>query len=212
MATDQALLFVLSEPGSVAEAEFHDWYDHEHAPARAAFAGVDHAVRWRATDGERPTWLATYDVDPSVLEQPDYRALREHRSEREQAVIAGLAAFERRTYTLLDETPAGSGAPGPLTVAVSLDVPEAAEAELAAWYAEEHVPLLHRVPGWHRTRRYRLVDGDAPRWLALHDVAGPEVFDDPAYAEATSTSRRAALMARVTRRERRVFAVHRRFD
>jgi hypothetical protein len=27
------LFYVYTEPGSVDEAEFHDWYDHEHGPA-----------------------------------------------------------------------------------------------------------------------------------------------------------------------------------
>ena len=28
------LFYVYTEPGSVDEAEFHDWYDYEHGPAR----------------------------------------------------------------------------------------------------------------------------------------------------------------------------------
>jgi hypothetical protein len=216
----QGLLLVLSEPGTTPLAEFHDWYDHEHAPARAAFDGIANATRLRATDGVRQTWLATYDVDLAVLDRPDYRALREHRSEREQRVIAGLETFERRTYELVDETIADPSsapetwqerAPGPVVVCVSLDVPEEVEAEYHAWYAEEHVPLLHAIDGWTRTRRFRLLDGDAPRLLAVHDLESEAPFADPAYGHATSTPRRNALMDQVTRRERRVFAVHRRF-
>ena len=213
----QGLLLVLSQPSTTPLAEFHDWYDHEHAPARTAFEGVEHGTRFRAADGLRPEWLATYDVDLGVLERPDYRALREHRSPREQRVIAGLETFERRTYELVEETPAPSSAatgpaPGEVVVCVSLEVPAHLEAEYAAWYAEEHVPLLHRIEGWNRTRRFRLLDGDAPRLLAVHDLDSTAPFEDPAYAAATSTPRREALMAQVTRRERRVFSVHRRFD
>lgn len=211
---EPGLLFVLSQPGTVDPAVFHDWYDHEHAPARIRFEGVETGTRFRATDDERPEWLATYDVDLAVLDRPDYRALRENRSAREQEVIAGLDVFERRTYALLDET-RGPGwseqTPGPVVVCVSLDVPEDLEREYHAWYAEEHVPMLHAIDGWTRTRRYRLLDGDAPRLLAVHDLDSPQPFTTPAYAEAVSTPRRDALMSRVTRRERRVFAVHRRF-
>ena len=208
------LLFVLTQPGSVGLDAFHSWYDDEHAPARMRFDGIDHGTRWRATDGDRPEWLATYDVDLAVLDREEYRALREHRSERERAVIAGLDVFERRTYALLDSTmaPGRSGErPDALTVCVSLDLPADLEKEYHAWYVEEHLPLLHAIDGWNRTRRYRLLDGDAPRLLAMHDLSGPEPFSTPAYREAVSTSRRDALMARVTRRERRVFEVHRRF-
>jgi hypothetical protein len=31
------LFYVDTEPGSVDEAEFHDWYDHEHGPARRIY-------------------------------------------------------------------------------------------------------------------------------------------------------------------------------
>jgi hypothetical protein len=208
-AVTDGLLLVLSQPGAVPEGDFHAWYDEEHAPARVAFPEIRNATRWRAADGAEPGWMATYDIELSVLDRPDYRALREHRSDREQAVIAGLDHFERRTYRLVDGDP--DAAPGPLTVAVSLDVPDARAGELAAWYAEEHAPALLAIPGWLRVRRYELLDGDAPRWLAVHDLAGPEPFDTPAYAAATSTPWRAEVMAAVTRRERRVFAVHRRF-
>lgn len=206
----QGLLFVLSQPATVSLEEFHDWYDHEHAPARLAFDGIAHGTRYRAVDDERPEWLATYDVDLAVLDTSDYKALRDHRSVREQQVIAGLSTFERRTYELVDETPPTNGPPGPLVVCVSLEL--SAEKEYHDWYAEEHIPMLHHIAGWSRTRRFRLLDGDAPRLLAVHDIAGPEVFDESAYHEAVSTSRRDALMEQVTRRERRVFKVHRRFD
>ena len=33
------LFYVYTEPGSVDEAEFHDWYDHEHGPARLKVPG-----------------------------------------------------------------------------------------------------------------------------------------------------------------------------
>ncbi|MFT4083483.1 MAG: hypothetical protein QM638_12945 [Nocardioides sp.] len=213
--TDAGLLLVLSDPGSVPEAEFHDWYDGEHVPARTALPQFRHATRWRAADGERPRWLATYDVtDLSVLEDPSYTTLREHRSARERAVIAGLASFERRTYLRLSDTLA-PGRPAddraPFVLAVSLDVPAALEDELNRWYAEEHVPMLHAVPGWLRTRRYRLLDGTAPRWLALHDLAGTEVFDSPQYAAAVTTEDRDHVMRHLVGKERRLFAVHRRF-
>ena len=28
------LFYVYTDPGTVDETEFHDWYDHEHSPAR----------------------------------------------------------------------------------------------------------------------------------------------------------------------------------
>jgi hypothetical protein len=204
------LLCVLSEPGAVPEAEFHDWYDGEHVPLRIALDGVHTARRLRATDGVRPGWAAIYDIDLEVLEQPAYTGLRERRSPREQAVVNGLETLDRRSYALV----ADDGAPAEQPAAVvmtSLSVPADLEPELQNWYAQEHVPLLLGVPGWARVRRYRLLEGDAPRWLALHELTDTSAFDTDGYRQAVSTPRRAPLMAAVTARERRVWGVHRTF-
>jgi hypothetical protein len=37
------LFYVYTDPGTVDEAEFHDWYDHEHGPARLTF-GLRNAI------------------------------------------------------------------------------------------------------------------------------------------------------------------------
>jgi len=204
------LLCVLSEPGSVPEAEFHDWYDGEHVPPRIALDGVHTARRLRAADGALPGWAALYDIDLDVLERPEYTMLRARRTPREQSVIDRLAILDRRTYALLSDD--GVAAEEPASVVMtSLSVPAELEPELQAWYAEEHVPMLLATPGWARVRRYRLLDGDAPRWLALHELTDAAAVDTAAYRAATSTPRRAQLMATVTARERRVWNTHRVF-
>lgn len=58
---------------------------------------------------------------------------------------------------------------------------------LQQWYWREHVPQLMTVPGWLRIRRFLLVAGDGPGFLAMHDLATVEVFDDPAYGPAVET-------------------------
>jgi hypothetical protein len=204
------LLWVLSEPGAVDEIEFHDWYDHEHVPLRTALDGVHTARRFRAIDGEAPGWGAMYDIDLDVLRRPEYTRLRERRSPREQQVVDRLATLDRRSYELVADDGEPVDAPAVL-VTTSLTVPPALEPELQSWYAEEHVPLLHAIPGWARTRRYRLLDGTAPRWLALHELTDATALETTAYRQATSTPRRGRLMAGVTERERRVWATHRVF-
>ena len=97
-----------------------------------------------------------------------------------------------------------------MILAVSMSVPEGAVADLDAWYTEEHIPMLLGVPGWQRIRRYRLVnalDAAAPDFLSLHEVAGPEVFEDPAYQPAVSTPWRDRIVGTALRRERRLFGL-----
>ena len=87
-------------------------------------------------------------------------------------------------------------------------MPTGAEEDLAAWYTEEHIPMLLEVPGWQRIRRFRLtrsMDAPGPDFLSLHELAGPEVLKEPGYLAAISTPWRDRVVASALRRERRVF-------
>ena len=213
-----ALLFVYSEPGPVPEAEFTDWYDNEHVPARLSVPGFSNVRRFQAADGEVPSWLATYDLAPGTLASPEYKALAENASAREKSIMSSLGILDRRVYEPLS-TAGAAWAPGapdpggspPAVLAVGLSVPPAVEADLAAWYADEHIPMLLAVPGWGRIRRYRLTEGNAPAYLALHEIASLAVFDDPAYRAAVTTPWRNRIVDSATARERRVFSLYRAF-
>jgi hypothetical protein len=210
------LFYVYTDPGTVAEAEFHDWYDHEHGPARMALPGFLGAYRYRALDEAKPPWLALYDLDsPGVIDSPGYKALGASASDRDKAVAAGLATLDRRIYEQISsdgpvlDGPALDG-PAPVLLSVALSVPAGAEEDLAAWYTEEHIPMLLEVPGWRRIRRFRLtrgMDAPSPEFLSLHDLAGPEVLEEPGYRAAISTPWRDRVVASALQRERRVFGL-----
>jgi len=205
------LLFVYTDPGPVPAAEFHDWYDNEHGPARLTVPGFGAAYRYRALDREKPPWLALYELDrPDVIDSPEYKALGANASDRDKAVGAGLATLDRRVYEQISEDGSPAGRPAPVILAVAMSVPEGSEDDLAAWYAEEHIPMLLKVPGWRRIRRFRLIralDGPGPGFLSVHELAGPEVLEDPDYRAAVSTPWRDRVVASALRRERRVFGL-----
>ena len=211
------LFYVYTEPGSVDEAEFHDWYDHEHGPARLSVPGLGPAYRYRALDELKPTWLALYELDrPEVIESPEYKALGAKASDRDKSVGAGLATLDRRVYEQISEdgSPVGRNPdPAPVILAVAMSVPEGSEDDLDAWYTEEHIPMLLKVPGWRRIRRFRLtraLDGsdlEPGSFLSVHELAGPEVLEGPGYRAAVSTSWRDRVVASALRRERRVFGL-----
>jgi hypothetical protein len=78
-----ALFYVYTDPGSVDEAEFHDWYDHEHGPRRLAVPGFRGGYRYGALDDAKPPWLVLYDLDSAdVRGQPGVQGAR---GERERA-------------------------------------------------------------------------------------------------------------------------------
>jgi thioredoxin 1 len=72
------------------------------------------------------------------------------------------------------------------------------------------------IPTWRRIRRFRLtgaLDGPEPgapehgSSLSVHELAGPEVLQDPGYRAAVSTPWRDRVVASALRRERRVFGL-----
>ncbi|KAI1791216.1 hypothetical protein LXA43DRAFT_1094817 [Ganoderma leucocontextum] len=114
---------------------------------------------WVAAD-KHPQYLATYDVDScDVFDQPPYNTLVNMRSERERGIIARAELLDRRTCDLFecDIVPAVTGygeyTPGPYSIALQASIGPELEDELNRWYREEHIPLLAKVPGWHRSRR-----------------------------------------------------------
>jgi hypothetical protein len=220
MADD--LLLVYSSPGAVDLAEFNDWYDNEHVPARLATPGFGAVARYRATDGLKPDWLATYLIKPGTLDTPEYKALWENASEREKRIMSSLSTLDRRVYSLMydswvDDADGTDGidrvdaGPAPVIMAVSMSVPPAAEAELADHYTQEHFPLLLAVPGWRRARRYVLTSGTGPKFLSLHEVDSAAAFDEPGYKAALSTPWRNRMTAAASGREKRVFGLHKSF-
>ncbi len=209
----EGLLFVYSDPGTVPLAEFNDWYDNEHIPARQAVPGVGSVTRYRAADGALPAWLALYEIKAGVLESPSYRELAASASAREKTIMSSLGTLDRRVFSSLSDTGAVAWAEGaaPVVLAVSLSVPAAMEPDLSAWYAQEHVPMLMAVPGWRRIRRYLLTGGTGPRYLALHEVSSKAAFEEPAFLDAISTPRRSRMVDAAIAVEKRVFALHKSF-
>ncbi|HEY0932378.1 MAG TPA: hypothetical protein VGD91_01440, partial [Trebonia sp.] len=102
MADD--LLFVYSSPGVVSLGEFTDWYETEQVAKRLATPGFGAVNRFRATDGVKPEWLATYEIKPGTLDTPAYKALRENASAREKQIMSSLATLDRRVYSLISDS------------------------------------------------------------------------------------------------------------
>lgn len=204
---DSGLLLVFMQPGpQVSLEEFHEWYDTEHVPLRIhRFPTFRSAVRYSVSsssfhppgDGIESSWGAFYTVSSnSTFADPSYTSLRSERSSREAELFTRLAIVDRRIYKLeydSDSDPTidspkkiglgvqkGSDAPIYL-VTNSVTMKESAQEEYNRWFDEEHAPMLSKIPGWRRSRRFRLVDngvngreskeGDAervPKCLGLH--------------------------------------------
>ncbi|MSP31101.1 MAG: hypothetical protein EXR09_11855 [Acetobacteraceae bacterium] len=180
-------LIVALDFTACAEDEFHDWYDTEHLPERQRIDGFGVCERWISIANPK-IGAATYDLDSAdLLTSPAYQA------------IAGdnLSPWSKRLgkrYKRLqrsdgDQTNPGNalapaGAGGLLINAMNV-APEH-EADFNAWYDQEHLPALSKVPGTILARRFKSRAG-SHKFLALYHLTTPEVVTTDAWKEAVNT-------------------------
>jgi pimeloyl-ACP methyl ester carboxylesterase len=214
-------LAVAIQPGpNTDDKAFHEWYNTEHGPLRMRLPFITTGDRYKATDGQKPEWSAVYDVsDLSMLEKRIYTRLREERSAREKKVMGSFESLDRKIYSLFSErskTPGYAG-PGAVTAAVSMTIKEGDLEAFDKWYEEEHVGMLAQIPGWLRTRRFRMlvggIKGMPPQGqvecLAVHDFEAQNGLNGPEHQAATNTPWRLETMDKlVVARERREWAHH----
>ncbi|KDR85837.1 hypothetical protein GALMADRAFT_54032 [Galerina marginata CBS 339.88] len=226
--TDTGLLFVWGEVGPDASAdEFNDWYDNEHGPLRLTVPGFKNAIRYKATDGQTPSWVALYDLDhPSVPSSEPYKALAGKASDREKALIPRLAVLNRAVYEkIFEQTKPGLSAnafPANYVLIVQVAVPSLSEDAFNKWYNEEHIPdIASHVPGWNRARRYKLVGQpveltgkqdpsikEGYNYLAIHDFDRADYATSPALVAAIHTPAAGKILQSVNGVDMRHFTIH----
>ncbi|KAL5116979.1 hypothetical protein ACEQ8H_005064 [Pleosporales sp. CAS-2024a] len=209
------ILYVTMQPKEgLPEAQFHDWYQNEHGPNRLRLPFCKNGFRYRATDldnqpgsQEKPEWMAIYDFDElEHLTREPYLKLRSApaQTQRERDTMKHIFV-DRRNYDLLKEwrgtdfrdlQKVENEGEQNVMIAVSFELQDGQgnEEELDKWYVEEHVPLLQKVPGWRRTRRFvtsylDLQSGHRKEkeYLALHEYAPQNGLGGPEFKAATTT-------------------------
>ncbi len=173
---------------NVPEAEFHDWYDNEHLPAVAGVKGVLSANRWMNAEelssmpglggnGSSKVAVALYDLEsPDVVQSPEYGAIARGnssaRGRQMHSQCQTVCYFEsEQTLPGRQLSPPESG--GVMLFAMNV-LPEV-DAEFNAWFDDEHIPNLLKVPGVLAARRFRMQAGGSHRYLILYHLSKPEV-------------------------------------
>lgn len=196
MSTPGMLYVTMQPQPGLSLDQFHEWYNNEHGPTRLRLPEIfTNGLRYKATDGLEPTFLAAYDVTSmSHLETETYLTLRANRSPREAETI-GQVDVKRFFFDLVHTKEASQFVPlekltdkeaeGIQTTAVDIELKdvEGAGEQYQKWLLEEHIPMLAKVPGWLRSRVFKTsyLEGVAKTtYYALHDYAkengqgGPE--------------------------------------
>ncbi|CAN8097776.1 unnamed protein product [Discula destructiva] len=226
MSHTQGMLYVTMQPKpGLSLDQFHEWYNNEHGPTRLRLPSIfSNGLRYAATDSQQPHFVAAYDVTSMHhLDTPTYLCLRENRSPREAETI-GQVDVKRLFYDLVSEHKAPAFRPieslsddeaeGLVLVAVENTVTgvDGAEEQLHQWYEEEHIPMVAKVPGWLRTRRFRTstsLDPKAPvTFLALHEYAKDNGLGGPEFQAATDTTWRTEIVDKViATKQRRIYSL-----
>jgi len=138
-----------------------------------------------------------------LLAAPDRRSVADEAYARLcDALTAELpTASAARLLALMEVDGVSASAAPTHHYVVETDVVATAEADLNAWYDQEHMPGLAAVPGSVRAARYRNLD-DGPRYHACYELASHETFGSPAWlrVRATDWSSRVRPMFVNTRR------------
>ena len=222
----EALLFVPAVVGNqVTVKEFNDWYDGEHAPARLKVPGIRSANRYIDVPmpahpvnepappvnkpAEETPYLACYDIDtPQVLDSPEYKELLASASDNELRIRGKLALLDRRVYDRIAARGTLTKTPPPEYLLSAVIQPETiSEDELNRWYEEEHTRLISEMPGWVRSRRYKLRGATQPnvgQYLAVHEFTEADEILDGTIYKRTGTDWTKKVMAGCDQKRREI--------
>ncbi|KAJ4413409.1 hypothetical protein N0V85_003567 [Neurospora sp. IMI 360204] len=226
----QGMLYVTMQPQEgLSLDQFHEWYNNEHGPTRLRIPQIfSNGLRYQATDGEQPHFLAAYDVtDMAHLLTPTYLDLRANRSSREAETI-GQVKVDRFFFDLIwtQEAPSfkpaeqctDAEAEGRVLVAVDVSLnlanePDAVE-KVIQWYEEEHIPMLSKIPGWLRSRVLRTpssIEGSGAaetKIITLHEYAPQNGLGGPEHKASMDTPWRTEVFDKyITEKGRRTYSL-----
>ncbi|KAI1492810.1 Alpha/Beta hydrolase protein [Biscogniauxia mediterranea] len=219
------ILYVTMQPKpGLSLQQFHEWYNNEHGPTRLRLPQIfTNGLRFQATDGQEPTFLAVYDVTSmSHLETETYTSLRANRSTREAETIGqvdvkryfwDLAWTKQSPLYIPIEQLTDEEGEGIVLAAIEFKPTETDNAaeEIKKWYDEEHGEMLSKVPGWLRSRLFKtssLEPGAAASFLSLHEFARENGIGGPEHKASMSTPRAADILAKhATLTSRRLYSL-----
>ena len=185
--TQPGLLLAVTDLDPAHEAAVNRWYDQRHVPQRQGLPGFLTACRYVAVSGG-PKYAALYDLEsPEAVKTEAYKSLVQPPVWTEEDADM-LKCFQNNLRGVMVQVfQAGASTDVAQAVQlVGLEPEPGYDEEYNAWYNEEHIPYIIKVPGVLRVRRFKAVEG-APSYLTVWELADPSVRQTPAYQAAAET-------------------------
>ncbi|HLF76445.1 MAG TPA: hypothetical protein VJB57_03055 [Dehalococcoidia bacterium] len=184
--TGVGLLAVWYQPTPAGEAELNRWYEEEHLQERMEIPGFLAARRYRNLR-EGAKYIALYDMENlSVLAGDAYMKVRKNPTPLTRRVNADATINVRNEYELVRTIGPNPIEPAPYLFMVQLETDPEHDAELNQWYDNEHLAALAGVPGCRGARRYRSSHA-VPKYLAVYEIASPDLPDSAVWRKAADT-------------------------
>jgi pimeloyl-ACP methyl ester carboxylesterase len=220
MTPTPGILYVTMHPkdSNYPMSKFNDWYNNEHGPNRLRLSLIKNGFRYRAADGLTPEWMAIYDLDDmQSLTSETYTRLRGPpvQSQRERDVMKEIK-IDRRFFDLgaekkidgfkkLEDIENAHGKN--VFVSAKITLKDDSKRHLyEEWFDKEHIPMLSKVPGWRRSRRFvtsTLEQGSALEILGIHEYDAENGLDGPEFKSATSTPWRNQIFEEIVKEKTR---------
>ena len=228
------LVETIKVPSHVTSSDLLKWYSVAAKPLGANYTStfITTSARHRASDIEEHTgfsaraeWMSIYSiVDSSKPESGKYWTLetspQQSQSQQRDPPTSENVEIEQRIYELVSGWPAdvidGASDTSVGDVLITLNIvlkPERHGKEVESWYSEEHVPMVSQVPGWLRTRLFRMPsrgeqDGKAVEYFTLHEYARENGLEGPEFKAALQTPRAVDMQKELPKRlTRRIYFV-----
>ncbi|KAF2469315.1 uncharacterized protein BDR25DRAFT_371866 [Lindgomyces ingoldianus] len=152
-------------------------------------ANPDAALDTGAEANEPAPWLTVYEMpDVSYRETTEFKGL-DGQSEPRKELLEGVfkqARFDTRFYEGVQVVEREGGVPegpAPLLISACLQPSPSSPSQFNAWYTTEHIPLISRIPGFRRLRRFKVINASVldqfvrkspkvPQYLTLCEFDG----------------------------------------
>ncbi|KAL5120543.1 hypothetical protein ACEQ8H_001562 [Pleosporales sp. CAS-2024a] len=145
--------FKLRESSSLSEKTLEDWFDQEFGPSLMALGVIKSAWLYQAAN-------ASYDKQNAILYEVPDLALIQAGKLQEASRISKLGLFQgsvddhieldTRLYSFVERA-------APVILMAMIQPAPGGEADLDAWYRQEHNEQMSKEPGYWRTTRLSLL-------------------------------------------------------